>query len=175
MDKDKVQTVLDWPTLVNIKQLRGFLGLIGYYRKFIKSYAIITTPLPNLLKNDKFLWREDADEAFNKLKNVITQAPVLTLPDFSKPFTLEIDASEIGVGVVLSQMQHPIAYFSKKLNVRMQKQSAYAREFFATTEAIPKFRHYLLGHKFVIKTDQKSLRSLTDQAVHTPEQQKLVA
>ena len=171
MDKDKVQTVLDWPTLVNIKQLRGFLGLTRYYRKFIKSYVVITTPLTNLLMKDKFLWGVDADEAFNKLKNVITQAPVLTLPDFSKPFTLEIDASEIGVGVVLSQMQHPIAYFSKKLNVRMQKQSAYAREFFAITEAIAKFRHYLLGHKFVIKTDQKSLKSLTDQVVHTPEQQ----
>ena len=84
---------------------------------------------------------------------------------------METDASGIGVGVVLSQMQHPIAYFSKKLNVRMQKQSAYAREFFAITKAIAKFRHYLLGHKFVIKTDQKSLKSLTDQVVHTPEQQ----
>ena len=169
MDKDKVHTVLDWPTPVNIKQLRGFLGLTGYYKKFIKSYAVITTPLTNLLKKDKFLWGVDADEAFNKLKNVITQAPVLALPDFLKPFTLETDGSRIGVGVVLSQMQHLIAYFSKKLNFRKQKQSAYAREFFAITEAIAKFRHYLLGHKFVIKTNQKSFKSLTNQVVHTLE------
>ena len=113
---------MDWSAPVNIKQLRGFLGLIGYYRKFIKSYAVISAPLTDLLKKDKFMWGVDADEAFNKHKNVITQAPVLALPDFSKPFTLEIDASGIGVGVVLSQMQHLIAYFSKKLNVRMQKQ-----------------------------------------------------
>ena len=84
---------------------------------------------------------------------------------------METDASGIGVGAVLSQMQPLIAYFSKKLNVRMQKQSTYAREFFSITKAIAKFRHYLLGHKFVIKTDQKSLKSLTDQVVHTPEQQ----
>jgi len=105
------------------------------------------------------------------LKHAITKAPVLALPDFSKPFTLETDAFGVGIGAVLSQDQHPIASFSKKLNPRMQCQSGYTREFFAITEAIAKFRHYLFGHKFVIKTDQTSLRSLTDQVVHTPEQQ----
>ena len=82
MDKDKVQAVLDWPSPVNIKQFRGFLGLTGYYKKFIKPYALITTPLTNFLKKDKFLWGVDADEAFNKLKNVITQAPVLAYHTF---------------------------------------------------------------------------------------------
>ena len=82
MDKDKVQAVLDWPTPINIKQLRGFLGLTGYYRKFIKSYVVISAPLTDLLKKDKFMWGVDADEAFNKLKNVITQAPVLAYHTF---------------------------------------------------------------------------------------------
>jgi len=113
----------------------------------------------------------NATEAFSMLKIALTQAPVLALLDFSKTFTLETDASGVGIGAVLSQDQRHIAYFSKKLTDRMQRQSAYTREFFAITKAIAKFRHYLLGHKFIIKTNQKSLRSLTDQVVHTPEQQ----
>jgi len=171
MDANKVQVVIDWPTPTNLKQLRGFLGLTGYYRRFIKCYATLASPLTDLLKKDNFSWRDRATIAFNQLKNAITTAPVLSLPDFSQPFTLETDASGIGVGAVLGQNQHPIALFSKKMTIHMQKQSAYSREFYAITEAIAKFRHYLLGHRFIIRTYQKSLRSLTNQTLQTPEQQ----
>ncbi|WVY91245.1 hypothetical protein V8G54_036759 [Vigna mungo] len=143
METSKLQAVMDWPGPTSLKQLRGFLGLTGY------SYA-----------------------AFEQLKLAITQAPVLAMPDFSKPFVLETDASGVGIGAVLSQEHHPIVFFSKKLSAAMQKQSTYTREFYAITEAIAKFRHYLLGHKFVIRTDQKGLKSLMEQAIHTPEQQK---
>jgi len=172
MEADKVQAVLQWPCPTNVKQLRGFLGLTGYYRRFIKGYASIASPLTDLLKKDQFQWSSQATETFQTLKLAITQAPVLALPDFTKPFVLETDASGTGIGAILSQNNHPIVFFSKKLTPRMQKQSAYAREFYAITEAIGKFRHYLLGHKFIIRTDQKSLRSLTDQAIQTSEQQK---
>ncbi|XP_014519802.1 uncharacterized protein LOC106776848 [Vigna radiata var. radiata] len=171
MDKDKVATVMDWSVPINIKQLRGFLGLTGYYKRFIRGYASITAPLTNMLKKDNFQWTKEALTALDSLKIAMTQAPVLALPDFEKPFTLETDASGLGIGAVLSQDNHPIAFFSKKLTPSLHKKSAYTREFYAITEAIAKFRHYLLGHKFVIKTDQKSLRSLTDQAIQTPEQQ----
>ncbi|MCH81226.1 retrotransposon protein [Trifolium medium] len=171
MDANKVKDVLAWPKPTNVKQLRGFLGLTGYYRRFIKSYAQIASPLTELLKKDGFHWNTDAETAFHKLKQAITTAPVLGLPNFSEPFTLETDASGTGVGAVLGQRGHPIAYFSKKLSLRRQKQSAYIRELLAITEALAKFRHYLLGHKFVIKTDQKSLKSLLDQSLQTPEQQ----
>ncbi|GAU10375.1 hypothetical protein TSUD_419040, partial [Trifolium subterraneum] len=171
MDKDKVQTVLEWPQPSNVKQLRGFLGLTGYYRRFVKGYATIASPLTDLLKKEGFRWTTEATKAFEQLKVAITTAPVLALPQFSIPFTIETDASGTGIGAVLSQLGHPIAFFSKKMVPRMQKQSAYTREFFAITEAIAKFRHYLLGHKFIIRTDQKSLKSLMDQSLQTPEQQ----
>jgi hypothetical protein len=145
--------------------------LTGYYRRFVKGYATIASPLTDLLKKEAFKWNAAATQAFDKLKVAITTAPVLALPQFSIPFTIETDASGTGVGAVLSQLGHPIAFFSKKMVPRMQKKSAHTRELFAITEAIAKSRHYLLGHKFIIRTNQKSLRSLMDQALQTPEQQ----
>ncbi|MCH80874.1 Ty3/gypsy retrotransposon protein, partial [Trifolium medium] len=172
MDKDKVQAVINWPTPKNVNQLRGFLGLTGYYRRFIKSYAKIASPLTDLLKKAAYEWNDQAELAFQQLKTAITSAPVLALPNFHKPFILETDASGVGIGAVLHQEGHPIAYFSKKLVPRNQKKSAYFREMFAIAEAIAKFRHYLLGHKFIIRTDQKSPRSLMEQSLQTPEQQE---
>ena len=171
MDSSKVQAVLEWPIPSNVKQLRAFLGLTGYYRRFIRNYANIAAPLTDLLKKDSFVWSASAQSAFDDLKQAMTAGPVLALPDFSQPFVLETDASGIGIGAVLSQKGHPIAFFSKKMPQKMQKQGAYVRELYAITESLAKFRHYLLGHKFTIRTDQQSLRHLMDQTLQTPEQQ----
>lgn len=124
-----------------------------------------------LLAKDAFAWSTIAQEAFEELKKALTQAPVLALPDFTKPFILETDASGTGVGAVLSQGHHPIAFFSKKLSPRVQAQSVYARELFAITEAVAKFRHYLFGHPFIIRTDHASLKHLLNQTIQTPEQE----
>ncbi|XP_015969943.1 uncharacterized protein LOC107493360 [Arachis duranensis] len=174
MEKDKIQAVLAWPTPENLKQLRGFLGLTGYYRRFIKGYASLASPLTDLLKRDAFQWSSVAAHAFESLKNAITSEPVLALPNFDQPFIVETDASSTGIGAVLLQDKHPIAFFSKKLSTNKQHQSAYAREFYAVTEAVAKFRHYLLGKKFIIRTDQQSLKTLGDQTLHTPDQQKWI-
>ncbi|KAL2246158.1 UNVERIFIED_CONTAM: Retrovirus-related Pol polyprotein from transposon [Sesamum indicum] len=102
-------------SFAQLKALKGFLGLTGYYRKFIKNYEIISKPLTALLKNDAFKWIEEAEMAFNQLKKVMTTAPVLAMPDFSQPFTVETDACGNGIRVVLMQ---PIAYHSKALAPR---------------------------------------------------------
>jgi len=172
MDKSKLQAVIDWVQSTNVKQLRGFIGLTGYYRRFVKGYAHLAAPFTDLLQKDAFHWTPSATVAFYALKRALTTAPVLALPDFSIPFVLETDASGSGIKAVLSQNNHPIAYFSKKLSPRMQRQSTYVREFYAIIEALAKFCHYLLGHKFVIKTDQKGLKELLEQQLQTPEQQQ---
>ena len=105
----------------------------------------------------------------------MSSAPVLALPNFDKDFVLETDASDYGVEAVLLQNEQPLAYFSKKLSLRMQQASAYVRELYAIIEVVKKWRQYLLGRKFLIWTNQKSLKALLDQVIQTPEQQKYLA
>ena len=95
--------MLDWPIPKTVKSLRGFLGLTGYYRKFIRNCGLIVAPLTALLKKDAFEWNEKADLAFQNLKEVVSHPSVLALPDFSQPFLVECDASSYGIGVVLMQ------------------------------------------------------------------------
>ncbi|KAJ0524209.1 putative nucleotidyltransferase, Ribonuclease H [Helianthus annuus] len=163
VDPDKIITLQQWPIPQNV-QVRRFLGLTGYYRCFIKNYASIVGPLTNLLRKDAFCWTDSTLQAFNTLKNLLSSTPILRLPDFSKPFTVESDASGTGVGA-LSQDKHPLAYFSKKLCPRMQHASTYHREMYAITQAISKWRQYLLGHRFTIITDQQSLKQLQGQVI----------
>ncbi|XP_028753579.1 uncharacterized protein LOC114713158 [Neltuma alba] len=103
MDESKITAIKQWPVPQNVTQLKGFLGLSGYYRRFIQGYAQIAGPLTKLLTKDGFRWNDEAHLAFETLKEAIVHDPVLTLPDFSKPFVLEIDASRVGIGAMLSQ------------------------------------------------------------------------
>ncbi|CAN0906454.1 Retrovirus-related Pol polyprotein from transposon 297 [Linum grandiflorum] len=119
-DQGKIEAMKGWPIPTNLRGLRGFLGLTGYYRKFIRDYSIISKPLTELLKKDKFLWTEKATQAFENLKNCMIQVPVLALPDFQTPFTLETDASGTGIGAVMSQQGRPLAYLSQALSHRNQ-------------------------------------------------------
>ncbi|KAK4390228.1 Transposon Tf2-12 polyprotein [Sesamum angolense] len=174
-DPQKVECMLKWPTPTTIKALRGFLGLTGYYRKFIKGYGIISKPLTLLLKKDACEWNHEVEEAFNQLKEVMTTAPVLAMPDFSKSFIVETNASGKGIGVVLMQEDRPIAYLSKALAAKNLRLSTYEKEFLALLLAVIKWRHYLQGSHFIIKTDKKSLKHILNQRIDSVLQQKWVA
>jgi transposase InsO family protein len=171
-DQGEIQAMIEWPLPKTVKALRGFLGLTGYYRKFIKNYGTIAAPLTSLLKKNSFEWNTDAEHAFQLLKEAVTQAPVLALPNFTEPFVIECDASGIGVGAVLIQNQRPIAFLSKALKGRPIHLSTYEKELFALVTAVQKWRPYLLGQTFVARTDQQSLKFLLEQKVGSPCQQK---
>ena len=127
-DPSKVKAVQNWPRPMSLKELRGILGLTGYYRRFIENYGIICRPLTHLLrKGVAFQWTLAAEEAFQALKTALTTAPVLALPDFSQPFVIEPDACQYGVGAVLMQQGHPIAYLSKALSLGNQTLSTYEK------------------------------------------------
>ena len=171
-DEDKIKKMIDWPPPTNISGLRGFLGLTGYYRRFVKGYGEIAAPLTKLLQKNAFKWNEEANTAFENLKLAMTTLPVLALPDWNIPFIIETDASGVGLGAVISQNGHPIAFFSQKLSTRAQNKSIYERELMAVVLSVQKWRHYLLGRKFTILSDQKALKFLLGQREVQPQFQK---
>ena len=112
---EKIRAILEWPSPKNITELRGFIGICTYYRKFVKGFSKLTSPLTDLTKKDAFKWDEEAEKAFQKMKEVMSSCPILALPDFTKPFVVQCDASGGGIGAVLKQGQHPIAFESINL------------------------------------------------------------
>ncbi|GJS32512.1 retrotransposon-related protein [Tanacetum coccineum] len=171
-DPTKIQATKHWPIPQTDKQLRGFLGLTGYYKKFIKNYAWISKPLTNLLKMGAFVWSQEAQEAFLALKQTMILTPVLALLNFQKTFVVETDASGVGIGVVLQQGGHPIAYLSKTLAPKHQALSTYEKEFLTILMTLEKWRGYLLDRHFKIKTYHFSLKFLLNQRLTTPFQTK---
>lgn len=173
-DQSKIAAMVQWPVPKNLKSLRGFLGLTGYYRRFVQGYGKLAAPLTQLLKKDSFLWSEQAQQAFEYLKSAMTKLPVLATPNFSLPFEVETEASGTGLGAVLMQEGRPIAYFSQKLSEKHQQSSVYERELMALVLAIKKWHHYLSDKPFIVKTDQKALKFLLEQRILAPDQQKWV-
>ncbi|XP_017425527.2 transposon Ty3-G Gag-Pol polyprotein [Vigna angularis] len=175
MDDEKIKAVVDWERPKSVKSVRGFLGLSGYYRRFIRDYGKIARPLTDLLKKGGFTWNEKAEEAWQTLKTVVTTAPVLSLPNFQQPFHIKCDASGKGVGAVLMQGKKPIAFFSKALSEGALSKSIYEKELMALVLAIQHWRPYLLGQRFIVHTDQRSLRYLLEQRITTHNQQNWIA
>jgi hypothetical protein len=161
----KTDAITKWPVPHNFTELRGFLGLTGYYRKFVQHYGALSRALTNLLHQKSFTWTEAAQEAFDKLKQAMVSTPVLAFPDFTKEFIVETDACDTGIGAVLSQDGHPIAYFSKGLSIANQSLSTYENEFLAVLMVVDKWRSYLHQNPFIIKTNHQSLCHIQDQTL----------
>lgn len=162
-DPRKLEAVRSFPCPKTPKNIKQFLGLAGYYRRFIHQFAQIAKPLSHLLKNETpFVWGDEQQNAFETLKDKLCEAPLLQFPDFDKPFVLTTDASGYCIGAILSQgpigQDKPIAYMSRTLHdneVRLY--STYEKEALAIFDAIKYFRHYLLGRSFKIITDHLPL------------------
>jgi hypothetical protein len=143
--------------------LRGFLDICSYYRRFIKGFSQLCPPLTDLTKKGAFRWSEEAQSTFDNMKKVMSTCPVLALPDFGQPFTLECDASREGIGVVLMQNRHPLAYESQKLRGLELLYTIYDKEMLAIIHTLAKFRQYLVGARFVVRSDHNSLKYFLEQ------------
>ncbi|KAI8519844.1 hypothetical protein Bbelb_031010 [Branchiostoma belcheri] len=163
-DPDNIAKVQDWPTPSNQTDIRSFLGLASFYRKFVPAFATVAEPLVRLTdKHHTFQWNPACQSAFDTLKHQLTNPPLLAFPDFASDFTLATDASTSGIGAVLTQThggtQRVVAYASKTLSRTQRRWSTYDREFWAAVWAIRHFRPYLYGRNFTLLTDHRPLLS----------------
>ena len=167
--RDNLEKVRNTPRPTTKKQVRSFLGLVGYYRDHIPAFAEISAPLTDLLKKGKaehIQWSEAQERAYSLLKEYLLQEPVLKLPDLSKPFVLRTDASGVGVAAVLLQENdgklYPVGYASKKLNLTEARYPIIEKECLAVVWGIKRFKLYLAGRRFTLQTDHKPLKYLKD-------------
>lgn len=152
MDMEKIKAMLEWSVPRSLRELREFLSLTGYYQKFVAGYAQIAKPLTEQLRKDSYGWTEQATQAFQRLQGVMAAAPVLAMPNLSQPFVVKTDASGYGLGALLMQNGQPIAYYSKLLGVQAQDKSIYEKELMAICLAIVRWKHYLMGRHFIVRT-----------------------
>lgn len=164
-----------WPRTRTLRALRGFLGLTGYYRKFIAGYDAVAAPLTALLKGAAFSWNDEAEQVFLDLKCALMSAPLLQLPDFSRPFIVDCDASGAGFGAVLHQGDVAIAFFSRAVAPHHAKLPAYERELIGLVKAVHNWRPYLWGRSFTVHTDHRSLKFIRDQCLSTIPQHNWVS
>lgn len=163
---DNLISIKNFPTPQNRKQIRQFLGKINFYGKYIPNVSVVLDPLHKLLRKDqKFNWTEQCEDAFRKMKDYICSKPILAIYDPQAPIFIYTDASSIGIGAVLKQIQlngeeKPVAYFSKKINESQKHKKAIFLECLAIRESIKFWQHWLIGNHFTIYTDHKPLEKL---------------
>jgi hypothetical protein len=171
VDLAKIAVIINLPAPKVVHQLREMLGHMGYYRKFIKGYAQITMPMEKLLRKDtKYQWNDECQHSLDTLKEKMVTAPILVFPDWEKTFHVHVDASEIAVGDILVQLgardlDHSIAFASKKLSDSEQNYNMTEREGLAMVYALHKYKHYLLGKHFKMFTDHSTLKYIVNKLV----------
>ncbi|CAF4906430.1 unnamed protein product [Pieris macdunnoughi] len=158
-NQSKIEVIQKFPIPKTLKQVRGFLGLIGYYRKFVPNLSKIIKPLTEVTKKNAIIDITDKKyiEAFEKCKHLLSNTPILAFPDFDKTFVITTDASDIALGALLSQENHPIAYASRTLSITEQKYNTTEKELLGILWAVTHFRPYIYGRKFILRTDHKAL------------------
>ena len=164
VDPAKIESIKDWAAPTTPSEVRQFLGLAGYYRRFIEGFSKIAKSLTKLTqKNVKYEWGEKEEEAFQLLKEKLCSAPILALPEGSEDFVVYCDASHKGLGAVLMQREKVIAYASRQLKKHEKNYTTHDLELGAVVFALRIWRHYLYGTKCVVYTDHKSLQHILDQ------------
>ncbi|GJT28843.1 putative reverse transcriptase domain-containing protein [Tanacetum coccineum] len=164
VDPAKIEAIKNWAAPTTPTEVRQFLGLAGYYRRFIKEFSLISKPLTKLTqKNKPYVWGDDEEEAFQTLKLKLCSAPILSLPEGSEDFVVYCDASLKGFGAVLMQREKVIAYASRQLRKNEENYTTHDLELGAVVFALRLWRHYLYGTKCTVYTDHKSLQYILDQ------------
>ncbi|GBG76676.1 hypothetical protein CBR_g22893 [Chara braunii] len=169
-DDAKVANICEWPRPQYVTEMRSFLGMIGYYKTFVKNYSIVAAPLTDLTRlHTPWEWTDECEVAFRHLKHALTHYEVLKLLDPDKPFIVTTDASQYGIGAVLAQQEgpklRPVEYMSKKMPSQKLAKSTYEKELYAVYKALTHWRHYLLGRFFILRTDHQTLRWMRTQSV----------
>ena len=164
----KTKMIVQWPKPTNKTEIQQFMGLANYYRKFVKNFSKIAAPLNNLTGSTvQFKWEEKEDAAFKALKEALSSAPVLALPDMKLPFVINSDASIESVGAVLQQDRghglQPVAYFSATMSDAERHYPTHEQEMLAIVKAMKHWRHLVAGHKVVVKSDHESFQLFFDQ------------
>lgn len=165
INEARVKAVLNWPTPKSVSEIRSFIGLLQYFRRFVKHFSAIARPLTDLTRKNSNVsnWNKECDEAFNRLKKCLTQAPILVSPDWTKPFRCHVDAMQTAVGGTLTQRENDghervIAYYSKRLNTAEENYTSNDRELLGLVYFLKRFRCYLEGSNFEVVTDNQVLR-----------------
>ena len=164
VDPEKIREIEDWPVPKDVTDVRSFMGITGYYRRFIEGFSRIANPITSLQKKGKkFDWNSKCEESFKKLKTLLTSAPILRIADPNKDFVVCTDACIDGLGGVITQDGHVIAYESRKLKIHEKNYVTYDLELAVVIHALKMWRHHLIGRKFILMTDNKELKYLLDQ------------
>ena len=164
MDPSKIETVLKWERPQTVTEVRSFLGLARYYRRFVEGFSKMVSPLTQLTRKDQpFSWTDKCEECFEEMKRRLITAPILIIPDTSKTFKVYCNASYQGLGCVLMQEKRPVAYASRQLKVHEKNYPTHDLKLAAVVFALKTWRHYLYGSQFQVFSNHKSLKYLFDQ------------
>ena len=175
VDQTKVEAIKTWPTPTSVTEVRAFHGLASFYRRFVKNFSSIVAPMTECIKKDRpFEWTKEAQKALERIKEMLCNTPILALPNFTSPFEVETDASNVGIGAVLVQGKRPIAHFSEKLNGARLNYSTYDKEFYAIVRALDHWSHYLRPNHFILHSDHEALKHINGQQKLNPRHAKWV-